>query len=83
MQRYISRDKLSKKARKELVNRDRLTWNGLNPTTRIKESKKIYNRKKARNEYDEYQSKPFLFTFPVSAQHKKLITHIKPNGMLG
>ena len=61
MQKYVPRNKLSKKARKELNDRDRLTWNGLNPVTRIKESKKIYNRKKAQIEYNGYQSESFYF----------------------
>ena len=54
MKKYIPRDKLSKKARKELNAKDRNTWNGLNPATRVVENKKIYNRKKTRIKYDDY-----------------------------
>jgi hypothetical protein len=41
----ISRNKMSKKARRELDKQKRATWN-FAPTTRIKQSKKIYNRKR-------------------------------------
>ena len=40
MEKFISRDKLSKKARKELDSQKRRTWNGINPVTRTVESKK-------------------------------------------
>lgn len=40
----VSREKLSKKARKEEDRKKREFWT-MNPVTRVKESKKIYNRK--------------------------------------
>lgn len=45
MAKFISRAKLSKKARKELDARKRTTW-PFSPVTKKVESKKIYNRKK-------------------------------------
>ena len=46
MAKFISREKLSKKARKELDNQKRTVW-GFSPTTRKVESKKLYNRRKS------------------------------------
>ena len=46
MAKFISREKLSKKARKELDNQKRAVW-AFSPTTRKVESKKLYNRKKS------------------------------------
>ena len=46
MAKFISREKLSKKARKELDNQTRAVW-AFSPTTRKVESKKLYNRRKS------------------------------------
>ena len=46
MAKFISREKLSKKARKELDNQRRAVW-AFSPTTRKVESKKLYNRRKS------------------------------------
>lgn len=43
---FMSRDKMSKKAKKQLDNSKRKVWD-FKPTIRIKPSAKIYNRKKA------------------------------------
>ncbi len=45
MERFISRDKLSKRARKALDREKRVLWEH-NPATRRIESKKTYDRKK-------------------------------------
>lgn len=53
MAKFIPRDKLSRKAQKELDRRRRVTW-GFSPVTKTVESKKIYSRKrKARNHEDD------------------------------
>ena len=44
----ISKNKLSKKARRELDKQQRVTW-AFSPVSRVKESKKVYNRKRLRN----------------------------------
>lgn len=63
MNKFIPREKLSKKARKELNSRERLTWD-INPFTRRKESKKVYERKKAQMRYDDYPTEPLsLYVF--------------------
>ena len=46
MAKFVSREKLSKKARKELDNQQRATW-AFSPTTKKIESRKLYNRKKS------------------------------------
>ena len=46
MAKFISREKLSKKARKDLDNQKRAVW-AFSPTTRKVESKKLYNRRKS------------------------------------
>ena len=46
MAKFVSREKLSKKARKELDNQKRAVW-AFSPTTRKVDSKKLYSRKKS------------------------------------
>ena len=61
MQKFIPRNKLSKKARKELDAAKRRTWEGFNPITRTVESKKVYNRKKVQRGIDDFHhTEPFL-----------------------
>ena len=50
---FVPKDKLSKKAQKELNRQRRTMWN-FSPVSRTVDSKKLYNRKKrARDRYDE------------------------------
>jgi len=54
MKRFIPREKLGKKARKQLDNEQRATW-AFSPVTKKVESKKQYNRKrKPHDRYDDY-----------------------------
>jgi hypothetical protein len=54
MAKFIPKDKLSKKAQKELNRQRRTMWN-FSPVSRTVDSKKLYNRKKrARDRYDDY-----------------------------
>lgn len=48
MEKFIGREKLSKKARRELDRKNRKGWNGLSPVTRKSVSKKAYSRKRVR-----------------------------------
>jgi len=61
MRKFIPLEKLSKKKRRELYDRQRGTWGGLNPVTRRPESPKAYNRRKARKWNDDSISAPFRF----------------------
>ena len=51
MSGFIPREKLGKKARRQLDREKRATW-GFSPATRKVESKKLYNRK--RRTHDRY-----------------------------
>ena len=54
MKHFIPKEKLSKKARKQLDSGQRTTWS-FSPVTKKVESKKLYNRKrKAHDRYDDY-----------------------------
>ncbi len=51
---FVSKEKLSKKAQKELNRRKRKTWE-FSPVTRIAGNRKLYNRKrKAHDRYEDY-----------------------------
>ena len=53
MARFVPKEKLSKKAQKEL-NRQRRTMWDFSPVSRTVDSKKLYNRKRnTRDRYDE------------------------------
>ncbi len=61
MAKFVPKDKLSKKAQKEL-NRQRRTMWDFSPVTKTVDSKKLYNRKKnARDRYDDYGASVFQF----------------------
>ena len=49
--KYVSPDKLSKKAKKALNNSRRGSWGTLNPVTRKPENPNAYNRRKAKKEF--------------------------------
>lgn len=52
MEKFIPREKLGKKARKQLDNEKRTTWEH-SPATRRIESKKLYNRnRKSHDRFD-------------------------------
>ena len=54
MKKFIPKEKLGKKARKQLDSEQRTTWT-FSPVTKKVESKKLYNRKrKAHDRYDDY-----------------------------
>lgn len=60
MARFVPKEKLSKKARRELNRQRRTTW-GFSPVTKTVDSKKVYNRKRnARDRYDDSGTGVFL-----------------------
>lgn len=61
MEKFIPREKLSKKARKAVDKGKRGTWGAVNPVTRVAESKKAYHRKKVHKEDDFFLVEPFSF----------------------
>lgn len=57
---FVPKDKLSKKARKELNRQRRVTW-AFSPVTKTVDSKKRYHRRKnTRDRYDDYGTGLFL-----------------------
>jgi hypothetical protein len=61
MDRFISRDKLSKRARKALDREKRVLWEQ-SPVTRRVESKKTYDRKKHPRWQDQLPGDVFLIS---------------------
>ena len=54
MARFVPKEKLSKKAQKELNRQRRVTWE-FSPVTKTVESRKLYSRRrKAQDRYDDY-----------------------------
>jgi|GEM_PF-1377399 hypothetical protein len=70
MEKFIPREKLSKKAQRELNNKMRKTWGTLNPVTRTPANPKAYNRKKLRKNEDSF---PELFWCGVYFIRTKLV----------
>ena len=62
MKKFISRQKLSKKARKELNAKQRATWS-FSPVTKKVESKKLYNRKRKSADLNDDYSGLLFFAF--------------------
>ena len=61
MEKFIPYEKLSKKKKRELDQKRRGSWNGLNPVTRMPPNPKAYNRQKARKWNDD--SSPCFLCF--------------------
>jgi len=67
---FVPKNKLSKKAQKELNRQRRVTWD-FSPVTKTVDSKKLYNRKRnARDRYEDYGTSAFCFQkfFPFQPQ---------------
>ena len=70
MKKFIPKEKLSKKARKQLDSEQRTTWT-FSPVTKKVESKKLYNRKrKAHDRYVDY-GMGFSFGYPCCGSHSQ------------
>ena len=81
MDKYIPREKLSKKARRKLDADRRGTWGAVNPVTRSVKNEKAYNRKKARREMDFHPGGPFGLALRYIILHDNLIEI--PNLLVG
>ncbi len=77
---FVPREKMSKKARREADRERRKTW-AFSPVTRLKESKKRYDRKrKAHDRYDGYGMGSF---FCPNAPHSgPFELDVRPDGLL-
>ena len=63
MARFVPKDKLSKKAQKELNRQRRVTWD-YSPVTKTVDSKKLYNRKRNARNRDDYNYGLGVFLLP-------------------
>ncbi len=61
MDKFIPYEKLSKKKKRELDQKRRNTWNGINPVTRKPVNPKAYNRRKARKRIDYPDTVSFVY----------------------
>ena len=67
MEKFIPYAKLSKKKKRELDEKRRGTWGGLNPVTRRPAPSKAYNRQKARKwDRDDPASGAFCLSIPAA-----------------
>ncbi|WP_312642171.1 hypothetical protein [Hydrogenoanaerobacterium sp.] len=58
MKKFVPKEKLSKKAKRELNLANRITWGAVNPVTKKPANPKVYNRKKVQNGDDLFHSEP-------------------------
>ena len=69
MARFVPKDKLSKKAQKELNRQRRVIWD-FSPVTKTVDSKKLYNRKRSTQNRDDYGLGVFLF--PITPRSRQI-----------
>ena len=62
MKKFIAREKLSKKAKKQLNDEARVRWQ-FDPSSRRIESRKKYDRKREKRAYDRYNDDGGSFLF--------------------
>ena len=63
MEKFIPYEKLSKKKKRELNQKRRSSWCGVNPVTRKPTNPKAYNRQKAwKWNYDDSSYRAFCFS---------------------
>lgn len=75
MEKYISYEKMSKKQQKLVNASKRGSWGNVKPITKVKESAKVYNRKKQNSQDYGYSFGGSAF-FEVSVVRKSAaITH--------
>ena len=55
MQKMIPLEKMSKKARRQLAAEQRGSWGDISPVTRMVQSRKVYDRKRAAREAARYE----------------------------
>ena len=53
MNRFLPREKMSKRQKRELDQAKRVTWDGINPVTRTTTNKTAYDRKQSPRWYND------------------------------
>ena len=77
MAKFVPRDKMSKKAQKELNRLRRKTWS-FSPVTQTVDSRKVYDRKrKAHDRHDEPYGMGFDY-YPAAAQAPSMTVKAVP-----
>ena len=83
--RFIPKEKLSKKAKRELARAKRQSW-AISPVTRTAENKKRYDRKRSGFRFDDYGSRIFVYSgrapFPPCAGCKASMPYPPREGTL-
>ena len=75
MGKFVPKEKMSKKAKKQAAAEKRLTW-AFSPVTRRIDSKKTYNRKRiSRTDYDG-KGDSFVLSYKNVTDRKNAISHI-------
>lgn len=59
--KFLSKEKMGKRKKRELDSARRGTWDGVIPVTRTIENKKRYDRKKSPRRYDDDGTRILLF----------------------
>jgi len=59
-QKFTPLEKKSKREQKAANDRQRITWGAFNPTARVKESGKLYNRKKSKQDWHSHERLDFF-----------------------
>ena len=71
MAKFVPKEKLSKKAQKELNRQRRVTWD-FSPVTKTVDSRKLYNRKRIAQRRDDYGLGDSLFLLGISSFQRLL-----------
>ena len=80
MARFVPKDKMSKKAQKELNRQRRVTWE-FSPVTKTVDSRKIYSRKRKAQNRGDYDLSFFLCVFRVIRLNRTDVYPPGPGGI--
>ena len=71
MARFVPKEKMSKKAQKELAKKKRVTWD-ISPVTRKTENRKLYDRKRrSHDRYDDSGMGVFLCSMDPELEERR------------
>ena len=80
MARFVPKDKMSKKAQKELNRQRRVTWE-FSPVTKTVDSRKIYSRKRKAQNRGDYDLSFFLYAFRIIRLNRRVVCPPAPEGI--
>lgn len=73
MEKFIPKEKLSKKKQRQLNARGRVGWGQIKPVTRVSKNPKAYNRQQARKWSDDSMSVPLFLS-----AHMRSVYSVRP-----